>query len=130
MSRNRRSDDSQNRRESPSKFRVGDIQDSTGIAIGNGAYAAVNQPRLSVQDEVVALLDHFIHSLGLYGDSMSDAQGVRQSAAAARAEVARPSPKWQAVRRMLTTIAAGVAGVAALTDAINNIQALVAHIVD
>jgi hypothetical protein len=42
--------------------------------------------------------------------------------------MARSSPKWQAVRRTLTTIAAGVAGVAALTDAINNIQALVARI--
>jgi hypothetical protein len=121
MSRNRRSDDSQ--------IRVGDIQNSIGIAIGNGTHVAVNQPQSSVQDEVSALLDDFIRSLGLYGDSLGDAQGVRQSATAVRAEVARPSPKWQAVRRMLTTIAAGVAGVATLTDAINNIQALVAHIV-
>ena len=122
MSRDRRNDDSQ--------IRVGDIQNSTGIAIGHRTYVAVNQPRPSAQDEVSALLDDFIRSLGLYGDSLGDAQGVRQSAAAARAEVARPSPKWQAVRRMLTTIAAGVAGVAALTDAINNIQAFVAHIAD
>jgi hypothetical protein len=119
MNHNKRIDDYQ--------IRVGNIQDSTGIAIGNEANAVVNQPRPSLQGEVSALLDEFIRSLELYGDYLDDAQGVRQWAARARAEVARPSPKWQAVRHVLATIAAGVAGVAALTDAINNIQALVAH---
>lgn len=112
------------------KITVGNIENSTGIAIGDGTYVAVNQSMPSAQEEISALLDEFIISIGRHGDSLSDAQGVRQAAETLRAEVARPSPKWQTVRRMLTTVAASVGGVAALTGAINNIQALVAHIID
>lgn len=108
---------------------VGDIQGSSGIVIGCGSSAAVNQPQSSAQEEVGALLDDFIRSLGIYIDSLDDAQGVYRSAETARAEIARPYPKWPAVRRLLTTIAASVAGVAALTDAISNMQAIVARII-
>lgn len=119
---------SDNRRTSDFRINVGDIENSTGIAIGNNAIVNVNQ-RQPEWAELGALLDAFILSLGRYGDSLGDAQGVQKAAEAARAEVARPSPRWQAVRHKLTTVATGVAGVAALTDAINNMQALVAHIV-
>jgi len=120
MSHGKRNDES---------FSIGNIQNSTGIAIGSGAFAAVNQPAPPTRDEVNTLLDDFIRALGVYGASVSDPQGVRETALEARKEVARPSPKWQAVRRMLTTMAAGVAGVAALTDAVNNIQSVVARII-
>lgn len=111
-------------------IRIGNIENSTGIAIGDGAHASVIQPQPHMRDELSALLDEFMHSLERYGDAIGDAERVRKSVLDARAEVARPSPKWQAVRQTLTRIAASVAGVAALTDAINNIQALVAHIID
>ncbi len=109
-------------------IRVGNIQNSTGIAIGNAAHTEVNFYEPTARDEVRTLLDDFIDLLTRYSDSLADCYSVRRSAIEARAEVARPSPKWQAVRRMLTTIAAGVAGVAALTDAVNNIQSLVTRI--
>jgi hypothetical protein len=121
---------SHDKRNDESHFRVGNIQNSSGIAIGNGARATVNQSHPSERDEVGILLDDFIRSLGLYNDSVADPQGVRESTVEARAEVARPSPKWLEVRRMLTRVSAGVAGVAALTDAINNIQSLVARIIN
>jgi hypothetical protein len=121
---------SYDKRNGESHIRVGNIQNSTGVAIGNGARATVNQSHPSEREEVDILLDDFIRSLGLYNDSLADPQGVRESAVEARAEVARPSPKWLAVRRMLTRVSAGVAGVAALTDAINNIQSLVARIIN
>jgi Family of unknown function (DUF5955) len=111
-------------------IRIGNIENSTGIAVGDGAYAAVNQPKPSMQDEVSALLDEFMQSLERYRDALDDAESVRHSVVEARIEVTRPSPKWQIVRQTLTGIAAAVAGVASLTDAINNIQALVSHVID
>jgi hypothetical protein len=113
------------RDERGQSIRVGNIENSTGIAIGNKVSVAVNQPTASLQTEVSALLDEFVQSLERYGDVLADTQSVRRSVAEARAEVASPTPKWQAVRRTLASIAAAVAGVAALTDAISNIQGLV-----
>jgi hypothetical protein len=110
------------------QIRVGNIENSTGIAIGYGAHATVNQPRSDAQAEISEMLADFIRSLGRYLDYVEDAEDVQETAIEARIEVTRPSPKWQVVRRMLATIAASVAGVAALTDAINNIQALVERI--
>jgi hypothetical protein len=110
------------------RITVGNIDNSTGIAIGHGARASVNQPRSDAQDEISEMLADFIRSLGRYLDYVEDAKDIQETAIDARTEVMRPSPKWQVVRRMLTTIAASVAGVAALTDAINNIQALVERI--
>src|SRR5262249_6892200 len=117
---------SHEKHSSESHIRVGNIQNSIGVAIGNGARAEVNLSPAS-QDDIRASLDDFIRLLGFYGDSLPDLPGVSKTATEARAEVARPSPKWQAVRRMLANIAAGVADVAALTDAINNVQSLVAR---
>jgi Family of unknown function (DUF5955) len=111
-------------------IRVGNIENSTGIAIGDGARVEVNQSPTPNRGEVSALLDEFINLLDRYREALDDAEGVRQSAIEVRAEIARPSPKWQAVRRALASIATAVGGVAALTDAMNNIQALLAHIID
>jgi hypothetical protein len=121
---------SRDKRNGESHIRVGNISNSTGIVIGSGSRAIVNQSHLSEQREVGILLDDFINSLELYDHSLADPQFVRESAVEARAEVARPSPKWDSVRPMLARIAAGVTGVAALTDAINNIQSLVGRIIN
>lgn len=119
---------SDNRHSGNFRLNVGNIENSTGVAIGKNVSVEVNQ-RQPERDELSVLLDAFILSLGRYGASLDDAQGVRKAAEAARAEVALPSPRWEAVRHKLTAIATAVSGVAALADAINNIQALVAHIV-
>jgi len=116
------------RHDDSSIIKVGNIQSSTGIAIGNNAHVAINEPGSSPRDEIASLLDEFIRTLESYGDSLVNEQGIRKSATAVRAEIARPSPKWPSVRRGLAMIATSVAGIAALTDAINNIQALVSRI--
>lgn len=112
-----------------SSISVGNIEDSVGVAIGHGSSVSVHQTRSPAQEEIIALLEEFIRSLGSYGNSLSDAREVRESAIAACAEAAEPSPRWHVVRGLLKGIGASVASVAALTDAINNIQVLVAHIV-
>ncbi len=107
---------------------VGDIANSVGIAIGEGASASVNQSSPPTQEELIGLLDEFIRSLGSYDDTLFNSHSIRESAIAARTEAARPSPRWRVIRRLLKGIAASVSGVATLTDAINNLEALVARI--
>jgi hypothetical protein len=104
---------------------MGNVENSTGIAIGHGAHALVNQTQAAGGSEIGDLLADFIRSLPRYREFIDDEKTVQEVAIDARTEAMRPSPKWSAVRRMLTAISASVASVAALTDAINNIQALV-----
>jgi hypothetical protein len=118
--------DRQNRHPA-SGISVGDVQ-GTGIVIGHESSASVNLEQISVQRDAAELLDEFIQLLASHESSVADAAGIRESAAAARAEVAEPSPRWQVVRGLLRGIAAGVAGVSALAEAVNNIQALIAHL--
>lgn len=116
------------KRRGETNISVGNIENSTGIAIGHGSSASVNQLQPFAEHELISLLDEFIRSLRIHSTSIPDAQDVREAAVAARAEVAKPSPKWHVISGLLTRVAAGVTSVAALTDAINNIQALVARI--
>ena len=109
-------------------IRVGNIASSTGVAVGPGASASVHQSLPSRQAEVHELLQAFARTLGYYQDGVDDAEELRRTVGAAQAEVSSSSPVWSAIRRMLTAIAGSVAGVAALTDAINNIQAIVDRI--
>ena len=112
-------------RSRASNISVGDVH-GTGIVIGHESSVSVNQ--LPAQRDAAVLLDEFIQMLARHEGSVTDAAGIRESAAAAQAELAEPSPRWQVVRGLLRGIAAGVAGVSALAEAVNNIQALVAHI--
>ena len=107
---------------------VGDITNSTGIGIGKDIYLSVNSPLSPAREELITLLNAFIQSLGSYGDSLSDSPDIIEVAEAARAEAERQSPRWGVIRTWLKGIAASVASVAALTDAINNLQALVDRI--
>jgi hypothetical protein len=112
-------------RSRASNISVGDVH-GTGIVIGHRSSASVNQP--SAQRDAATLLDEFIQLLASHEGSVADAVGLRESAAAAKAELAERSPRWQVVRGLLRGIAAGVAGVSVLAEAVNNIQALVAHL--
>jgi hypothetical protein len=107
---------------------VGDIKKSKGVAIGRNVSVSVNPPPSPAREELIALLSAFIQSLGSYENTLSNSLAIRKEAAAARAEAERPSPRWGVIRSSLKGIAASVASVAALTDAINNLQALVDRI--
>lgn len=106
---------------------VGNVQ-GAGIVIGHGSSASINLNQSSVQGDAVAMLDEFIRLLQIHQSSVTDADDIRESAAATRAELAEPSPRLHIVRGLLRGIAASVAGVSALAEAINNIQVLIAHI--
>jgi|SRR5215831_3396709 len=108
-----------------SGINVGDVH-GTGIVIGHGSSASVNQ--LPEQRDAAALLDEFIRLLARHEALVADAAGLRESAVAVKAELVEPSPRWQVVRGLLRGIGAGVAGVSVLAEAVNNIQALVSHL--
>jgi hypothetical protein len=107
---------------------TGDIRDNVGVAIGSGAHASVNSPSSSARAELIAQLDEFIQALGSYNNTLSNSDAIRESAEAVRAEVKRPSPSWPVIRTLLKGVAVSVSSVAALTEAINNLETLITHI--
>jgi hypothetical protein len=106
---------------------VGNVR-GTGIVIGHGSSAAVNQGLPREQYDAAKLLDEFLDLLQTHQNLVADAADVRQSVEVARAELADHSPRWHIVRVLLKGIAASVAGVSALAEAVNNIQTLISHI--
>jgi hypothetical protein len=109
-----------------SKITVGDVQ-GTGIVIGNHSSVSVELQKSHLRHDATAMLDEFIRLLEVHQSSVADAAEIHESAAVARAELDKPSPRWQVVRTVLRGIAAGVTSVSALAEAIDKIQALIAH---
>jgi hypothetical protein len=108
-------------------IQTGDVN-GLGIVIGHDSSVTIGQALPPAQREAVAMLEDFVRLLGSFEGSVPDASDIREAAEAARVEAGEPSPRWGAVRGLLRGIAASVAGVAALTDAIKNVQDLVAHL--
>lgn len=106
---------------------AGDVSGS-GIVIGHGSTASVGPGLPPAQRDAIELLSEFIRLLDSFEDAVPDAADIHEAAEAAKTEAEQPSPRWGAVRGLLKGIAASVAGVSALTDAIKNIQDLVAHL--
>lgn len=117
--------DHRNRRQG-SPITVGDVQ-GTGIVIGHGSSAVVAQLP-AAQIEAAELLDEIIRQLELHRDSITDPEGLLESAQAARSELAAPSPRWSVVRGLLRGVAAGVVGIATLADAVDKVLALIARL--
>ena len=113
-------------RQQGSPITIGNVQ-GTGIVIGHESSAVVTQ-RPAAQAEAAELLDEIIRQLALHHDSVTDPEGVLESAEAARSEIAAPSPRWQAVRGLLRGVAAGVADISTLASAVDKVQALIAHL--
>jgi len=105
---------------------TGDIK-GVGIAVGPGSSASVKLSQPAMPADLTTELDKFIRLLERYQNEMPDAPSVRESAMEVQSEIGRPSPRWAIVRTLVAGIKASVANVAALTEAINNIQILVGH---
>jgi hypothetical protein len=118
--------DRRNRQQQGSPIKVGDVK-GTGIVIGHGSSAVVEQ-RPAALAETAELLDEIIRQLELHRDSITDPEGLLESAQDARSELAEPSPRWSVVRGLLRGVAAGVVGIATLADAVDKVQALIAHL--
>jgi hypothetical protein len=106
---------------------VGDISNSSGIAIGSHAQASASQPPPINAAEVIALLDDLARCVDAYAESLENAVDIRESLLVARNETARTTPRWDRVRDALKRVGPAVAGISALAQAVNNIWALVSH---
>ena len=118
--------DRRNRQQQGSRIKVGDVK-GTGIVIGHGSSAVVAQPP-AAQIEAAELLDEIIRQLESHRDSITDPEGLLESAQEARSELAEPSPRWSVVRGLLRGVAAGVVGISTLAGAVDKVQALIAHL--
>jgi hypothetical protein len=105
---------------SASYFSTGDVT-GTGIVIGNESSVVIRQSPQLMQPELIRSLDKFVELLEQYEGSIEDASGVRESVMEVQQEIGKPMPRWAFVRTLLKGIAASVAGVATLTDAIVNV---------
>lgn len=99
-----------------------------GNVIGDNSSSMVNIHATAPQQEALAVLDEFIRKLGLYENRIGDFHRIRQDALDARTEIAEPLPKWKRIRSLLRGLAPSVAGVAALSDLVNNALSIVAHL--
>lgn len=110
------------------RINVGNIENSYGVAIGDDNVVKIGSsaapPALS---DLHAALERLLELLDSHKDAVEDAAGVRESVIEAKCEIEKPSPRLSIVRTLLAGIKASVAGVATLTEAINNIQVLVNH---
>lgn len=118
--------DHRNRQQQSSRIKVGDVK-GTGIVIGHGSSAVVAQLP-AAQIEAGELLDEVIQQLELHRESVPDPEGLLESAQDARSELAEPSPRWSVVRGLLRGVAAGVVGISTLAEAVDKVQALIAHL--
>ncbi len=110
-----------------SDIRTGNVH-GQGIVIGHHSSASVVNSLPQMQRETIAQIDEFVRLLDSFEGFVPDVSDVRGAAEAAKAEAEEPSPRWGVIRGLLKGIAAAVAGVASLTDAVRNIQDLVAHL--
>lgn len=104
---------------------VGEVT-GTGIVIGDNSSASVvmGQMQSSTQIELSQKLGDFIDLLARHEGSVEDATDVRKALLEAQREVAESAPRWPILRTLLRGIAVSVSGVTALTEAMNNILAL------
>lgn len=100
----------------------------TGIVIGDNSSVVIGQTQHPMQVELLRKLEEFTDLLAFYESSVEDAPDVLDSLLEAQREVREPEPRWPMLRVSLRRIAASVSGVAALTEAVNNILALLSRI--
>jgi hypothetical protein len=107
------------------RISVGDITNSTGVAIGPGARSSVRQQAPADAAQVAAMLRELTGLIDAHAGELGDAGPVREAVAAACEEAASPRPRWPRVTAMLGLIGPAVARVAELTEAVANIRALI-----
>jgi hypothetical protein len=115
---------------SMSYFSVGDITGSSDVVIGNNSAIVKGGFLPQVRHDLLGKLDEILSLLDDHAGSVADAAGVREAIEEAESEVRKPSPRWSIVRTLLRGVAVPVAGVAALTEVVNNVLEIVSHLVN
>jgi hypothetical protein len=106
------------------KITVGDINHSVGVAIGQDIKASVQQAQVGT-DQIVAMLRDLVGLIDTNADVLDGAAAAREAAVLACEEAESRTPRWARVRDLLIRISPAVTGIASLTEAVDNIRALI-----
>lgn len=112
-------------------IRTGDVA-GVGIVIGNESQVvnvAAGTPVLpSAGSEALRALDAFMRLLAEHGSEVRDADEVRESADAMKAEIRKKRPNKLLLVSVLQGIATSVSGVAVLAEAAARVYDAIAHL--
>jgi hypothetical protein len=109
------------------KYEFGDIK-ATNFAAGDGATINVGTQQIPLQDEALRELRRFIALLPNGAAEIKSPDEVEANARAAEAALSKKKLNRERIENLITRVAAGVAGVAALTNAIEAVQAAVTRL--
>lgn len=107
------------------RISVGDIKNSVGVAIGQDTQASVQQSPQEDAGQITAMLNALVQLIDAHAGALGDAAPAREAVVLACEEAGSPTPRWARIRGLLGLVAPAVAGIAALTDAVDNIRGLI-----
>jgi hypothetical protein len=109
------------------KYKVGKIE-ATNLAQGDGATINVGVQQIPIQAEALQELRRFITLLPARAAEIEKPHEVEANARAAEAALSKKKLNRGRIEDLMTKITVGVAGVAALTNAIDAVQAAVTRL--
>ena len=113
------------------RYKIGKVA-GTNVAIGGHAHAGsttkTTNYQLEARDQAVSELRRFISLLPDHEESIENPQIIRDNAKAAEQALTKKKLDRARIEKLVRKIAAGVAGVTALANAIGAVQTTVAHL--
>jgi hypothetical protein len=109
------------------KYRIGNIE-AANVAVGKGATINVGAQQIALQDEALQELRRFIALLPAQAAEINKPHEVEANARAAEVALREKRLDRRRIQDLITKIAAGVLGVATLTNAIEAVQAAVTRL--
>jgi hypothetical protein len=104
------------------KYKFGEIK-ATNVAVGKGAAINVGAQQIPLQDEALRELRRFIELLPARAAEIDEPYEVEANARAAEVALREKRLDRGRIQELITKITVGVVGVAALTNAIDAVQA-------
>jgi hypothetical protein len=109
------------------KYNIGDIK-ATNVAVGDEATINVGAQQIQLQDEALRELRRFIELLPARAAEIDKPREVEANARAAEVALREKRLDRGRIQDLITKITVGVVGVAALTNAIDAVQAAVTRL--
>ena len=109
------------------KYKFGEIK-ATNFAAGDGATINVGVQQIPLQDEALRELRRFIALLPAQATEIKKPHEVEANAKAAEVALSEKRLDRRRIQDLITKITAGVLGVAALTNAVEAVQAAVTRL--
>jgi hypothetical protein len=108
-------------------YKIGKIE-AANVAVGDGATVYVGVQQIPLQAEALRELRRFIELLPAQAAGIEKPHEVEANARAAEAALSKKKLNRGRIEDLITKITAGVVGVAALTNAMDAVQAAVTRL--